>query len=79
MASLERPSFKSLDIRVSAVPLQKAVGQERVLDESYFDFDNFVVKDKFFSYAEPFMGTDKIVDDKYYKIIKQMRQYNEKE
>lgn len=74
MAALERPSMRSLNVAVTAVPLERAVGRQRTLDDSYFDFDNFVPTKKFTQYTEPFLTQKGIADSRYLKLIHLIQQ-----
>jgi len=71
MAALSRPG-RSLKISAVEVPLAKAVGRVRLLDRSYFDFENFKVKQKFFHYMEPMLGRPKSETGAYLKFIRKI-------
>ena len=73
MASLERPSKRSLDINLTQVPLSEAVNKERYLDDTYFDFDKLAVKQKFFDYAEPFLSQDNYSQSSYLSLINRLQ------
>ncbi|MCH7492902.1 6-phosphofructokinase [Patescibacteria group bacterium] len=73
MASLVRPSEKSLAIEVTDVLLKDAVNKERYLDDTYFDFDKLAVKQKFFDYAEPFLSQDNYSQSSYLSLINRLQ------
>lgn len=57
MACVSRPDMQRMEIDVADIPLAEAVGAVRFLDEAYFDFEKFQVREKFLQYAEPFLGS----------------------
>ena len=76
MAAIDRPSYNSLKLQVKDVSLKVAVGQERLLDDSFFDFKKFQVKKKFYDYMEPILGKFKPEQqDKYVKMISKLNKH----
>lgn len=74
MPSIIRPDWSSSELTVSAVSLREAVGDGkcRRLDDSFFDFKEFKVKDKFFNYLAPAFGPLDATDAKYFQLIKKI-------
>lgn len=75
MTALKRVG-KSLRLEVIETPLAKAVGKVKLLDDTYFDFENFKVKNKFYNYMKPIFNKHEF-DRKwsYLKVISQMQKY----
>ncbi|PIS42669.1 MAG: hypothetical protein COT24_02340 [Candidatus Kerfeldbacteria bacterium CG08_land_8_20_14_0_20_40_16] len=71
MSTVVRPDEKSTELKVDKVSLDKVVGEKnyRNMDENFFDFDNFMVKDEFYHYMEPLIERIEDQDD-YQELIK---------
>ncbi len=57
MAGITRPDPQQLQVGITDIPLAEAVGSVRFLDDTYFDFETFQVRDAYLQYAEPFLGS----------------------
>lgn len=73
MSTVVRPNEKSTKLEVDQISLDKVVGEGnyRDMDESLFNFDNFMVKEKFHHYMEPLIEKIGKRDD-YQELIKSL-------
>jgi len=78
IACLKRPNWKKKKIIVDSAPLDQVVGKGkyRNLDETYFDFNNFLPKKKFLDYMEPILGKYKPnKKNVYLQLLPQLKKY----
>lgn len=73
-ACLLRPDWNNKDIKVSDCPLEEMTGDGRycLLDDSLFNFDSLSVKQKFFDYLAPALGSPPTGDDEYGRLQKKI-------
>lgn len=72
MPSIERKNHGSCNITISDQPLSDAVGEDKLrkMDDSWFDYDTFSVKQTYLDYMKPILGVPDMIDRPYDKLIK---------
>ncbi len=73
MPCLVRKDWSSLAVGLDYVNLDKVAGEEnyRKLDDTFFDFKNLKVKNKFIDYLEPCLGRPDL-EDEYVDLLKKI-------
>lgn len=70
MVGLSRTNWRNDNITINKIDLRTIDWtQLKKLDDSYFDFDNLTVKQKYLDYLEPILGKYKNPDGDYYRLI----------
>lgn len=71
MVCIERRR-KPDSIQINDILLEKAVGQQKILDDTYFDFKNGQVKKKFLDYMTPILGKHQVSNPDYQQLMKKI-------
>ncbi len=74
MARIERRKNPD-SIQISDIPLEKAVDKVKLLNDNYFNFEKYRVKNKFLDYMAPILGKFKEKHHRYHKLMQKIAKY----